>query len=259
MVRKKGFPEPKELVVCRVDRITPFAAWCELLEYPGLQGMIHVSEVAGRHVHDIRRYVKKDKQYVTKVMRVDREKKVVELSLKRVSQKEKERKMNEFKKENRAEKILEQAASKVGKSLEEAYEEVGFLLQENFDSLFSAFEKIRKRPQFLDELGIPARWRKALLEAIEKSFEEREVWLRGELKLKFYSGDGIERVKKVLKSLEEKDERIDITYISAPRYLVRMRTTSPKEDEKKLRTWLEEAVEMGRSLGGEASYEILEE
>lgn len=46
MVKRKGLPEWGEFVLATVERITPYAAWCRLEEYPGIEGMVHVSEVS---------------------------------------------------------------------------------------------------------------------------------------------------------------------------------------------------------------------
>jgi translation initiation factor 2 subunit 1 len=255
MVRKKGLPELGELVLCRVERITQFAAWCKLEEYPGIEGMIHISEVAGKHVYDIRDFVKKDKQYVAKVIKVDYQKNVVNLSLKRVSEREEKEKLNEFRKEKRAEKILEQASKELKKSLDQGYEEVGFLLQENFGGLFNAFEEIRKSPKLLDELKVSEEWKTAIKKVLERTSVEKVVSIVGELKIKLYSSDGVEKIKNLLLELE-KNAGASVTYISAPRYRVEVKTKNPKEAEKKLVKCLEETIKKVKELGGEGSYSL---
>jgi len=153
-MKKKGLPEINELVLVTVKRVTPFAAWCSLDEYESVEGMIHISEVAGKWVYDIRNFVKEGKQYVAKVLKIDHEKNQADLSLKRVSPSEKKSKMNEFRREVKAEKMLEKVAKEMGKTLEEAYEEIGKVLKENFGDLFSAFESIKESPEVLDELSV---------------------------------------------------------------------------------------------------------
>ena len=77
MVKRKEMPDWGEFVLCTVERITPYAAWCRMDEYPGIEGMIHVSEVSGKWVHDIREFVKPNKQYVAKVVKIDYQKNAV--------------------------------------------------------------------------------------------------------------------------------------------------------------------------------------
>ena len=85
MVKRKGFPSVGEVVLVTVKNITPYSALCTLDEYPGKEGMIHVSEVSGKWVRDIKKFVKKGKQYAAKVTRTDESKGHINLSLKRLS------------------------------------------------------------------------------------------------------------------------------------------------------------------------------
>lgn len=247
-------PTTGELVICVAERITPFAAWCKIDEYDA-EGMIHISEVAGKWVHDIREFVKPNKQYVAKVVRIDEEKNLIQLSLKRVSKRDEKEKLNETRKEQRAEKLLELAGKEVNKGLKQAYEEVGFLLQEKFGSLFTAFEEIRKSKEVLQEFGISKAWINALFNVAEKNFKEKELVLKVELELKSNAEDGIERIKKVLSELSSSGASIN--YISAPKYRLELKTTDPKNAEKNLRERLEAMVKSSKPMEIESTYRFV--
>jgi translation initiation factor 2 subunit 1 len=255
MPKRKGLPEWGELVVCVVKRITPYAAWCSLEEYPAVEGMIHVSEVSGKWVHDIREFVKLNRQYVAKVVKIDYQKNFVSLSLKRVNKQEEKEKMNIYRKEKRAEKMLEQAAKELGKNLEQAYEEVGFLLQDKFGELSAAFEEARKGSEYLIKKGIPEQWASVIAKIAEVSFQEKEITIKADVELKSIAADGIERVKKVLSSLQ--NNGLVVKYVSAPKYRVELSGKDPKATEKKLVECLEAAVKEIKALEGEGSYKLI--
>lgn len=255
MATKHGLPEFGELVICRVKRISQFAAWCDLEEYKNLEGMIHISEVAGKWVHDIKKFVKLEKQYVAKVIRVDEATKTLNLSLKRVSDSEERRKWDEFRKEQRAEGILKVAAKELEISLEHAYEKIGFPLRERFADLYTALVEIKKSPETLIDLKIPEKWQKVLVETIGKSIVEKEFELKAELQLISYENDGIERIKEVLKNLEKSG--VDVSYITAPKYRLEIKTKNPKADSKKFEQQIQKAVEQANKLKIEASYNII--
>ena len=254
MVKKKGLPNTGELVFCTVQRITPFAAWCKLEEY-NAEGMIHISEVAGKWIHDIREFVKVNKQYMAKVVRIDEEKNLVNLSLKRVSRYDEKEKINEYRKEQRGEKILEHAGKELNKSLKQSYEEVGYLLDETFGGLFNAFEEISKSKDLLENLDIPKTWKEALLKIIAKNFKEKEIVLKVELELKSYAEDGVERIKKALSGLGING--LEISYISAPKYRLELKTIDPKTGEKNLREKLEALVKSSKVNEVESSYRFV--
>jgi len=256
MVKKKGLPEWGELVLCRVEKISPYAAWCKLIEYPNIEGMIHVSEVAGKWVHDIREFVKKNKQYVAKVVKIDYQKNFVNLSLKRVSNYDEKEKMNSFKKEKRGEMMLEHAAKELGKNLDQAYEEVGFLLQERFGDLFSAFEESMKSTDILLKEGVTKEWSEAIRKIAEKAFKKKEVTIKADLEVKSYANDGVEKIKEVLNELSKKSGG-KVKYISAPKYRVELKTKDPKTDEKKLKECLEDALKKIKEFEGEGSYKLI--
>lgn len=254
MIKRKGLPDMNELVICVVKRITPYAAWCDLIEYD-TEGMIHVSEIAGKWVQDIREHVKPGKQYVAKVVRIDHEKNIVNLSLKRMSRMDEKEKLNQFKRAEHAEKILEQAAKHIGKNLSQAYDDVGYLLQENFGEISTAFEEARKNPEVLKEAGVPKKWTDVLNPIIEKSIKEKEIVLKVELDVKSFESDGVERVKDVLSQLSKAGMKV--AYISAPKYMAEVKTKDPKNDEKKMREKLDGLMSNSKQSKVEVAYKFV--
>jgi translation initiation factor 2 subunit 1 len=257
LVKRKGMPEWSELVICTTKKISPFAAWCSLDEYEKLEGMIHISEVAGKWVRDIRKFVKPDKQYVAKVVKIEQDKNLISLSIKRVSRQEEKEKWNEYRKEQRAEKILEQAAKDLNKTVDQGYNEIGHLLQDKFGELFVAFEKIKKSPETLAKLNISKEWSDSLVASIDRSFIEKEIVLKAEIELKSYSKDGINKIKELLGEFEEKTNA-EVRYISAPKYRIEMKSKNPKQDMKNLTSQLNRIIEQGKKSEVEGNYKFIE-
>ena len=229
---KKGLPKIGENVICRVERITQFAAWVKLEEYDA-EGMIHISEVAGKWIRDIREYVKKGKMYVTKVMGVDEKKKFVRLSLRRVTAFERKEKLNEFRAEKRAYSIIKQAAKILKMSEKEFENEIEKILKE-YDSLREFLEDVRTG----EKIDIEKNFLEKIREIVEKSVKEKVVSIKAEILLKSFEPNGIEIIKSALNELEKKSGGV-IKYISAPRYMIEIKTKNPKETEKKLVKLLE--------------------
>jgi translation initiation factor 2 subunit 1 len=237
MVKKKGLPNIHELVVVKVTEVTQFAAWCDLLEYDA-RGMIPISEAAGKWIFDVHEVVKEGEVRVAKVIKVEEDKNLVHLSLKRVSKVDEKEKMNEFRKEERGEKLLEMAAKMLGKNLQQAYEEVGFILQQKFGSLYEAIVNVKKNYSKLGKLKIPKEWIDAIVSIVEKNVKEKEVEIKFEIEIKSLEPNGIEIIKDVLKEIEEKTGG-KIKYVSAPIYRLEFITNDPKKDEKRISSALE--------------------
>lgn len=270
MVKKKGLPRWSELVLCTTTRITPFAAWCTLDEYEAedgspIEGMIHISQVAGRWVKDIRKYVKPNKQYIAKVIRIDYQKGHLNLSLKRVSKFDKKEKMENYRRGKRATGMLIQVAKRIGKTEADAQKEVVAKLEkmfyeategeERFD-LFSAFEEANESPDILEEAGIEKEWADSIKEIIKKNFLTKEKTLKAVIELTSTAPDGVKKIRRVLSNLEKKTGT-NVKYVSAPKYRVDIKSKNLKEAEKMLRGALEAAVEEIKSSDGTGSYKLM--
>lgn len=227
-----GLPKYGELVICTAKRISPFAVWVELDEYENVTGIIHVSEVAGKIVRDIREHVKLNKKYIAKVIAVERGKRFVRLSLKRVSKYEKREKTNEYRIERRMYSIIRQATKELGieKELDREVEQI----LKKFGNLAKFFEVVKEEvPRGLnEELMLRVR------DVIEKSRKEKIYRIRAELTVRSDAPDGVEQIRKILLSLE-KESGGRIKYISAPKYLLEIVTQNPKEESRKLEGLLE--------------------
>jgi len=256
MIKEEKWPERGELVIGTVTRVNPYSAFIALEEYPEKEGMIHISEVAGKWVRDIREFVKTGKKVVVLVMNVDKEKNHITLSLKRVKRYDAEEKMKEYKRDIKARKMFDIVIKKLNLSPNEV-QEISTKLQEIFGELFKAFQ-LSLTPQGYDLLirkGIPENWAKEIKSVAQEQMELKEVEIKGIIELKCFKPDGIEIIKKVLNDVKEKHE-IDIKYISAPKYSLILKTKDAKLGERKLKEASEEVIKNLKLLGGEGSFKV---
>ncbi len=105
LLKREGFPEEDELVLCTVTNIFHHGVFVNVEEY-GKGGMIHISEVSPGRIRNIRDFVREGKKVVCKVLRVNEEKGYIDLSLRRVNERQRKEKINEIKQEQKAEKII---------------------------------------------------------------------------------------------------------------------------------------------------------
>jgi len=250
MVRKRGIPQQGELVICKIDKLSPNSATAILIEY-NIEGMIHISEVFSGWVRDIRNHIKSGQQVVAKVTRVDEERKFISLSLKRVDNKQEKDKIKEYNLEQKAEKMLEMAAKSLNKNLDTAYEEIGFLLQENFGSIYEGFKKSIKNPSQLSSRGISESWIKAMQEIAEKNIEQKEFEFKAKLFIRNYEPNGLEKIKEILLNAEKSG--LEIKYIAAPEYLVKFKTKNAKKGEKE---FTEKLTKLSKE--GDIKFEMIE-
>ena len=121
--RKEGNPENSEVVLCTVTKILPNAVFVRIDEYDK-GGMIHISEIAPGRIRNLNDYVYVDKKIVCKVLRTDEQKGHIDLSLRRVNEGQRRDKVNQLKKEQKAEKIIEMLANSIKRKPEDLYKEI---------------------------------------------------------------------------------------------------------------------------------------
>ncbi len=251
MVQKRGLPSVGEVVICKITRLNPNSAFAVLDEY-GHEGMIHISEVSSGWVRDIRNHIKEGQSVIAKVVRIDD--RGISLSLKRVDEKQKKDKMREYNLNQKAEKMLDMAAHKLGKNLEQAYNEVGFLLQESFGSLYEGFRRALSDAEELRKKGVPEGWIAAVKEIAEKNIEQKEFEFVSKIFLRSYKENGINLIKDVLEKAELMG--LEVKYISAPEYMVKYRTKSAKKGEKEFLDKLDKIVSLSKP-NVEAEFKIV--
>ncbi|MBI4177764.1 MAG: S1 RNA-binding domain-containing protein [Candidatus Aenigmarchaeota archaeon] len=254
MKRRDAFPAVGELIVGTITTVNPYSAAVRLEEYDRF-GMIHISEVSSRWVRDIREFAKENQRCVCKVIKVDEEQGHINLSLKRVSKEEYDRKMSDYKSEEKAEKILEDIGKKFDKNLDQMYEEVGFLLQDNFGSLFKAFKISLKDKKLLIKKGLDEKFTEAIVQAAADVFQDSEIEIKCKLNLTSPKPDGIIAIRKAL--MEAEKEGVEVRYISAPVYMVKLTGTDPKKTEKKIKAVADAITASVEKSGGDASYEFV--
>ncbi len=249
----KQWPAPDEYVVCTIIGLNPNSAVAELDEYPKKRGLIHVSEVANTWVRDIRKFVKVGQKVVAKVMQVEQSRDYISLSIKRVKPSAGKEKMAEFNNEKKADKLLGFAAKELGKTLEDAYKEAGQLLLEKYGGLlYPAFDDAKAGgAAVLLNAGVPEKWAKKLAEIADKNIKEKEVIKKATLTLTTLAPDGIEVIKKALHSREIADKSMEISYVSAPKFQLKIRGKDYLEVEAKLKKIAGYAIETVEKSGGE--------
>jgi translation initiation factor 2 subunit 1 len=251
-------PELDEFVIATVRKILPYGAFCTLDEYGDGEAFIHISEVASRWIKNIHEFLKEDQKVVARVFRIVPEKNQIDLSLKRVSELEKRRKIESYRKEKRAAKLFELVENKIGKPHDQVWKEMGAGLVEKFGSLYSVFEEVARDGRVLDSLGVPKEWKGVLMEVASQNIKNPRVRITGTLNISCRNPDGIEVIKKILldarEGLEE-DVEVKIAYLGAPKYMVTVTAVDYKTAERVAATVSKKAKDGIKGRDGSAAFE----
>lgn len=255
MPKTSEFPEESELVVCTVQNVKNFGAFVTLDEYGNKEGFIHVRDVATGWVKYIRDHVREGQKVVCKVLGVDASKGHIDLSLKSVNEHQRRDKIQEWKNENKADKLMEIVAERVGIPVKTAFEKFGYSLMEQYGTLYAAFEACAANPDNLEEFGFSGDWTEGFCQVAKENVTPPLVEIAGYLELRCPSPDGIERIKSaLLLGLENRRDRMKIQYIGAPRYRVVVSAPDYKEAEEDLKAATSDILASIKECGGEGAF-----
>ena len=243
---RKELPRVGEYVIATVRKIFDYGAYVTLDEYNDMEAYLPWSEVASRWVRNIRDVIRENQKIVVKVIRVNRKRKTVDVSLKKVPENERRRKMLWWKKYLKAAKIIELVAEKMGKSIEEAYREVVWKLEDYYGNpLIGLEEAVLSGPEALAAAGIPEEWIEPLYREAQRHIKVKMVKIKGIIFLRSYDSDGVEKIRKALVEAENALNSFDpnvkgrIYLLGTPRYVVEVTAPDYKTAEKALSKALE--------------------
>jgi len=232
---QKDSPEVDEFVMATIRKILPYGAFCTLDEYGNREAFIHISEVASRWIKNIHEFLKEDQKVVARVFRIVPEKNQIDLSLKRVSDIERRRKIESYRKEKRALKLFEVVGKRIGKPHEQVWKEFGEALVDKFGDIYSAFEESVVNESSLDSIKVPSEWKSIFREIGAQNIKKPKVRVTGNLSISCKASDGVEVIKRILLDATEKlgeEGEAKITYLGAPRYMVVVTAPDYKKAEK---------------------------
>jgi translation initiation factor 2 subunit 1 len=228
----------------------PYGAFCILPEYNNLEAFLHVSEVAPRWIKNIHEFISEGQRHVMKVHRLDREKNQVDISIKRVSEEEKKRKLEMVQNEKRGAKLLE-IALEAAKAAPEAAN-VRKEIEIHFEDVYSCFrEASLKGEDALKKLELPRNIKAKILEIAVKSIKKPVVEVDAIVTLVCYSPKGID----IVKAAFALDAGVSVHYLGAPRYKVSLTAPDYKTGEKRLLGVLEQIEAYAQKNNCDFKYE----
>lgn len=252
MKKWKDRPQEGELVVIEIEEVNPHSVFASLEEYPKLRGMIHISEISRSWVRDIKKHVKEGEKDVAQVLGDKNEKddSIINISLKRVNDKQKREKFAEWNKEKKADKFLSKVAEEMGEDREQLYEKIAYPFQKEFGTTFDGFDKALSNKEAVAEL-IDDDYLDAVVKVAKNNINLKKVKMEGTLEVIFPGSNAIEDIKQSLKT----GDKVKISYDSAPKYTLEVWERNRKLCKKKIKETVQEIEGKVKDRGGRFSFE----
>lgn len=253
MIIKKGIPEEGELIFCTVTKIFGHGVFVIMDEY-NKPAMIHISEIAPGRIRNMREYVIEGKKLVCVVLRIHPDKGHVDLSLRRVNESQKRKKLEEIKVEQTAEKLIEVVAKQLKRDPAKVLQEVVPLITKDHPTLSSCFADVVNGQVSLKELGVEKEFAEKLTELITQKMKPPKAIISGKISLKSFEPDGVVIIRDALMKAQESAPEISIKYLGDGKYLLQVEAVTFKEAEKKLEKAAEIAMKPVEKKDGIVSF-----
>jgi translation initiation factor 2 alpha subunit (eIF-2alpha) len=228
--------EEGDIVLCTVDRIVGTNVFVKI-ENNG-EGCIVFSEVAPGRIRNIRDYVVPRKKIVCKILRISGDR--IDLSLRRVTQKEQKEVKERDKQEKSYEKILKSVLG------EEKGEKI---IQEisKKDKIYDFLQNAKENPKELEKLVGKENLKKIV--DILKTQKQKKAVLKKEIFMTTTESNGIELIKNLLKKIKE----TEVKYISSGKYSLKRKSEDIKKADHELTKTLTELEKEAKKKGVEFS------
>ena len=252
LYKKKGLPEESDIVMCTVTKVMYNSVFAKLDDY-GFDGMIHISEVSPGRIRNIRDFVKEGKKVVCKVLRVNKARNQVDLSMRRVNDSQRRKKVDEVKQEQKAEKIIEYVAKQLKLDFEKLYKEIAAQVLEDYEYLHQFFFDIVNDEGSFDDYKLDKKTADELKAIIKQRLKPVNVTIKGSLNISSKAPDGVEIVKAALEK-GMVDEGIEMKYMGAGKYDLMITAPDYKIAEELLEKSTKLVLDEIETKGGEGSF-----
>jgi len=256
-VGKQEWPEVGDLALATIETVTDYGAYVKLDEYDK-RGLLHISEISSSWIRNIRDFVREGQKVVLKVLRVDMEKGHVDLSLRRVTKREKIEKIMSWKRERKAEALLRSVAEKTGLSLEVVYEKAGALVEKEY-GLYEGFENVvNEGIEVLTKIGVPEDLATVFSEVAKERIHIPMVRVKGIVELRCMKPNGVKVIKEAFLSAKKaekpRDTKLRFYVVAAPKYCIEVLAENYKHAETVLQRVAQNVVSNVVKAGGQGAF-----
>ncbi len=131
----------------------------------------------------------------------------------------------------------------------------GTTLVEKYGSLFQAFEVASADSKRFQQENEKAAWVTAFLKVARENILPPQVTILGTLEISDSTPDGVDHVRAALLAAEEVDpEAVEVHYVGAPKYRLRILAAQYKQAEETLKRATDAALKSIKSAGGEGTF-----
>ena len=223
--------EVGDFVLCIVDRIVGTVVFVKI-EGDG-EGGIVTSEIAPGRIRNLRDYVVPKKKIVCKVLRISGDR--IDLSLRRVGQKERKEVLERYQQEKSCESVLRGI---LGEAADSIIKEV-----QKKESVYDFCEKVKKDSKELEKIVGLSKAKK--IHQILIIHKKKRIIVKKYFQLTSNKPNGLLLIKGILEPIKD----LEVKYIAAGNYMVKIESEDPKKADNLIRENLSQIEKQAQKNG----------
>ena len=225
---KKEIPDEGDLTVIKVKDVGEHSITVELLEYGKIEGMITQAEYTkvrrSKFNKGILRAKKMQKQEVCYVIRVDKEKKFIDLSKKQINSEQAKICEENYEKAKKVQNLFFPLCTSLKMDMIELYELIVWPLETEEKTAYEVFQDaIFDFDAIIGPLNLPKNIETAFRKELSKKFTPPEVKIKATFEVSCFSRRGVEDIKEALsegKKVTQDGLTLEVNLISSPLYVI---------------------------------------
>lgn len=226
-------------MVATVKKVERHGATLSLDEYEGLEAFVHLSEISLKWVRNISDYLRVGQRTVFKVIRSNPDTLQVDVSLRRVSNKEHDEKMLEWSRKVKVVRLIDAVAKETGTPAHVVEEGLLRPIRARGLSIYSFLEELAMGEPLPDWVKLPEVFATKLVEKCLRDLKRPGHVVKAIVKLSSKKG-GVEAIRRAAETATAIDPNsIRVTVIGSPRYLLRVEGRDVQDAASKLSSCIE--------------------
>eukprot|EP00834_Sanchytrium_tribonematis_P005312 NODE_313_length_10011_cov_0.634584.p4 type:complete len:308 gc:universal NODE_313_length_10011_cov_0.634584:6477-7400(+) len=254
---RNKYPNVDDLVIVTTNQIAEMGAYCSLLEYNNVEGMILLSELSRRRIRSIQKVIRVGKDEVCVVLKVDQEKGYIDLSKKKVTLEDSKMAEERYLKARTVHSLMKHVAEKTDRNLEELYEMFCWDLYDKYGHALDAFkiavtdsekvfEGIKIDPQVFAELQVQ----------IKRRLTPQPIKVRVDVNAFCYAYEGIDAIKEIFGDALKNEHQgfsspLKIKLVAPPVYVITALTLDKNAGVELMTKIVDDMKEKLKSKGGD--------
>ena len=254
---QRDLPEVEELVMARIESIDDTGISCRLLEYDDAEAFLPYLEVSKKRIRSIRQVLTEGKVKVLQVLRVDLLKGYIDLSKKHLTLDQIKEGEDKYEKGKHVASMMQHLADTLNLKYEEVCEQIAWPLYEGESHPYQSLKEWAWNGlNIFEEINVSSDVQAELQKIVQQRTVRKEQKVDAIIEVMCYSADGIDDIKKTLKSVMTDYPNVNIRYVAAPEYQLSTLGSDPDVCKQLL---MKVAREINRRIGlvgGESKMKI---